>query len=173
MYFLPANPPFVCKKLRINIFTLREKRKKELPLWRLILLFVLAIVPMLVVSAFLHFELKIIYLLGIRVTSVGLACNACEILSWTMRILFMVMFIHFIHQGFEINFKFKNDALNKFFPWGAIFCFLIFGLIDFFAFPVDINWFYLIATFWYGIIYLVSDRKFLPTYIISYLIWLL
>ncbi len=164
---------FVCKKLRIKIFTPKENKTKELPLWQLILLFVLAILPMFVVSAFLHFELKVIYLLGIRVTSVGLACNACEILSWTMRILFMVLFIHFIHQGLEMNFRFKKEVFNKYFPWGAILCFLVFGLIDFFLFPVDINWFYLLATFWYGIIYLASNRKFLTTYIVSYLIWLL
>jgi len=164
---------FVCKKLGIKIFTKEENKGKELPLWKLILLFVLAVVPMFVISIYLNFKVKIVYQLGIRVTSVGLACNACEILSWAMRMVFMVLFIHFVHLGFEINFKFKSDILNRYFPVGAILSFLIFGLIDFFAFPVDLNWFYLVTTFWYGIIYLFSNRKFSTAYIISYLIWLL
>ena len=164
---------FVCKKLGIKIFTKEEFKGKELSLWRLILLFVLAILPMFLISIYLNFKVKIIYQLGIRVTSVGLGCNACEILSWAMRMAFMVLFIHFMHLGIESNFKFKVEKLNQYFPWGAIFSFLVFGLIDFFAFPVDLNWFYLLATFWYGIIYLVSNRKFSTTYIISYLIWLL
>lgn len=164
---------FVCKKLGIKIFTKEELKGKELPLWRLILLFVLVLLPIFIISAYLHFKVKIVYQLGIRVTSVGLACNACEILSWAMRMVFMVLFIHFVHLGIEKNIQIKNEYVSKYFPWGAILSFLVFGLIDFFAFPVDLNWFYLIATFWYGVIYLVAGRKFSSTYILSYIIWLL
>lgn len=164
---------FVCKKLNINLFMKTEEQKRELPLKRVIILFILAILPMFIVSAYLHFELKIIYLLGIRVTSTGLACNACEILSWTMKILFMILFIHCIHKAFSLNFKFKYKLLNEYFPIGGILCLLVFGLLDFFLFPVALNWFYLIATIWYGIIYLVSNKKFMITYVVSYLIWLL
>lgn len=164
---------FVCKKRNIKLFTSKDLKNKELPLWRLILLFIVAIIPMFIISAFLHFQVKIVYQLGIKVTAIVIACNACEILSWAMRMVFIAMFINFIHLAFETNFKFNKDIFNKFFPWGALFCFLIFGLIDCFFFPVDLNWFYLLASFWYGVIYLVGNRKFATTYVLSYLIWLL
>jgi len=162
----------VCRKLKVPVFK-NVNKSKELPFLRLVLLFVLTILPMIAISVYLNFQVKIIYQLGIRVTSVGLSNNACEILSWLLRFAFMILFIHFMHLGLETNFKFKTDKLNKYFPWGAILSILVFGLIDFFLFPVDLNWFYLIMTFWYGIIYIVADKKVLTTYVISYLIWLL
>ena len=162
---------FVCKKLGIHIFTDKEKRKQELPLWRVIVLFIAVLIPIFIISAYLNFKVKLVYSLGIRVTSVGLACNACEILATVFKILLIIMFIHFIHLALDKNFKCKNEKIQI--CWGAIFSFLIFGLIDFFCFPVDLNWFYLISSFWYGIVYLLANRKFSTTFILSYIIWLL
>ena len=160
---------FVCKKLKISIFNTKEERKKEMPLWRLILLFALTLLPMIVISIYLNFQVKLVYSLGIRITSVNLACNAVEIVSYIMRMALMILFIRCIQTAFDINFKFNKIV----FPWGAIFCFLVIGLIDFFAFPVDLNWFYLVCSFYYGVIYLLADKKYLNSVILCYLIWLL
>lgn len=160
---------FVCKKLKIEIFTAQENKRKEMPLWQLCLLFGLVVLPMLVISIYLNFKIKLIYSLGIRVTSVNLACNAVEILSYIVRMMLIVLFISCIQKAFDINFKFNKIIV----PWGAIFCFFTIGLIDFFAFPVDLNWFYLICSFYYGIIYLVSNKKYLNSVVLCYLIWLL
>lgn len=161
---------FVCKKLKIQLFQSKEENKKEMPLWQLCLLFGLVVLPMLVISIYLNFKVKLIYSLGIRVTSVNLACNAVEIVSWIVRMMLVVLFIACIQRAFETNFKFNKKIVI---PWGAIFCFLTIGLIDFFAFPVDLNWFYLVCSFYYGIIYLVANRKYLNSFVLCYLIWLL
>ncbi|MBQ8430620.1 MAG: hypothetical protein IJX26_01580 [Clostridia bacterium] len=161
---------FMCKKIGVSLFTPKEKKGKELSIKRLILLFALAILPMLIISIYLHFQVKIVYLLGIRVTLAVLACNACEILSYIVRILLIIMFISCVQTGFEINIKFNKNIII---PYGAILSFLIFGLIDFFLIPLDLNWFYLICSFYYGVIYLVADRNFARTFVICYLIWLL
>ena len=158
----------VCKKLKINLFTPHENRGKELKLWKVILLFALTVVPMLVISACINWKVKIVYALGVRVTTVGLACNACEILSYAVRLVLMVMFISCIQQGFELVFKTKLII-----PYGAIIALLTFGIIDFFVLAVDLRLFYLIATLLYGVIYLVCDRKFALTWVLSYLIYLL
>lgn len=165
---------FICKKFDIKIFTSVPKAdRKELSLKRLILLYVLAILPMLFVSIYLNFTLKIVYDLGNRVTILGLLSNLTNMASWAARIIFIVLFINFIHLGFEKNIKFKNEKLNKYFPFGAIFSFLIFGIIDLFVLKITLPYFYLFLSFYYGVIYLVSDRKFASTYLICYLIWLL
>lgn len=168
---------FVCKKLKIDLFGNQKRKEKiaaggsdELPIWRVCLLFVATILPMIVISAYLNFTLKLVYLLGMRVTSVGLACNATEIVSNLMKILFMVLIIRCVQEAMEINFKFDKNIMI---PWGAIFLFLTVGVIDCFLLPIDLRWFYFVCTFWYGIIYLLTDKKFLPTYILCYLIWLL
>ena len=142
----------------------------ELPIWRVCLLFVACLLPMLVISAYLNFQIKLVYSLGIRVTSVGLVCNVSEILSYLFRILYMMLIIRCVQQAMEINFKFNKKVAI---PWGGIFLFLTVGLIDFLVFPVDLNVFYLINTLWYGVIYLLADKKFSVAYILSYLIWLL
>ena len=156
---------FVCKKLGIKLFS---ENKKELQTWQVILLFVLTIVPMLIISACINWKVKIVYALGVRVTSVGLVCNVCEILAYAVRMVLMVIFIICIQQGFELIFKSKHVI-----PYGAIFAFLTFGLIDFFVLGMDLRAFYLIVSLLYGVVYLVAGRKFVTTWVLCYLIYLL
>ncbi len=162
---------FTCRKLGIKIFT-KPERKKELPLAKLIVLFVVSIVPMLAVSAYLGFVVKLVFNLGGRVTIIGFLANLCNWVSWGSRLVLMTLFIHFVHLAIEKNVKFNKPALNEYFPWGAILSILIFGILDFFFISENLKWFYLILTFYYGIIYLLSGRKFSSTYVINYLIWL-
>ena len=164
---------FVCKKLNINIFTEKENKKKELPIFRLIILFIFSIIPMLAVSIYLDFTLKIVYELGVKVTVWGFVQNAINMVAWILRMAFITVFINSVHLGLEKNIKFANAKLNKYFPYGAVLWFLIFGLIDFFFLGTNLKAFYLIATLLYGIVYLLADRKFSSTFVISYLIWLL
>lgn len=158
----------VSEKLGIHLFTSKENKGKELQTWKVILLFVLTILPMLIISACINWKVKIVYALGVKVTTVGLACNACEILAYAVRMVLMVMFIVCVQKGFELIFKTKHII-----PYGAIFAFLTFGLIDFFVLAIDLRAFYLMASLLYGVIYLVADKKFGITWVLCYLIYLL
>ena len=159
---------FMCKKFDINIFTSKDTRSKEMSTWRVILLFVLTIVPMLAISAYLNWKVKIVYALGIRVTTVGLVCNVCEILAYAVRMILMIMFIACIQKGFEMIFKTKYII-----PYGAVLAFLTFGLIDFFVLAMDLRVFYLVVSLLYGVIYVLAEQRFLPTWVMCYLIYLL
>ena len=159
---------FACKKLDIRIFTPKEKKNKELFTWQVMLLFVLTLLPMIIISACLTWKVKIVYALGVRVTTVGLVCNVCEILAYAVRMVLMIMFIASIQKGFELIFKTKYII-----PYGALLAFLTFGLIDFFVLAVDLRAFYLVVSLLYGIIYLVADRRFAITWVLCYLIYLL
>ena len=159
---------FACKKLDIRIFTPKEKKNKELFTWQVMLLFVLTLLPMIIISACLTWKVKIVYALGVRVTTVGLVCNVCEILAYAVRMVLMIMFIASIQKGFELIFKTKYII-----PYGALLAFLTFGLIDFFVLAADLRAFYLVVSLLYGIIYLVADRRFAITWVLCYLIYLL
>lgn len=159
---------FACKKVDIQIFTPKQDKKKELKTWQVVVLFVLTILPMIIISATLNWKVKIVYALGQRVTVMTLLCNVTEILAYAVRMILMIMFIVCIQKGFEMIFKTKYII-----PYGAILAFLTFGLIDFFVLAVDLRAFYLVMSLWYGIIYILADRKFLPTWIMCYLIYLL
>jgi len=159
---------FGCKKLGIQLFTPKDKKGKELFTWQVILLFVLTILPMLIISACISWKVKIVYALGVKVTTVGLACNVCEILAYAVRMVLMLMFIVSVQKGFEMIFKTKYII-----PYGAILALLTFGIIDFFVLAMDLRVFYLIASLLYGVIYLVADRKFGITWVLCYLIYLL
>ncbi|MBQ3502447.1 MAG: hypothetical protein IJA72_02170 [Clostridia bacterium] len=158
----------ISRKISIQIFTKKENKGKELELWRVIILFVITVLPMLIISACLSWKLKIVYALGERVTIIGLLCNVSEILAYAVRMVLMIMLISCVQQGFEILFKTKYAI-----PYGAIFALLTFGLIDFFVLAVDLRVFYLIVSFLYGVIYLLSNKKFSITWILCYLIYLL
>ena len=123
---------------------------------------------MLIVSACINWKVKIVYALGVKVTTVGLVCNVCEILAYAVRMVLMIMFIVSIQKGCELIFKSKYII-----PYGAILAFLTFGLIDFFVLAMDLRVFYLIASLLYGVIYLIADRKFATTWVLCYLIYLL
>lgn len=159
---------FACKKLGIEIFTAKEQKHKEMYNWQVILLFIITILPMLIISACINWKVKIVYALGVKVTTVGLACNVCEILAYAVRMVLMVMFIASIQKGFDMIFKTKYII-----PYGAILAFLTFGLIDFFVLGMDLRAFYLVVSALYGIIYLVSGKRFAVTYVLCYLIYLL
>lgn len=159
---------FICKKLHIELFTPKQNKGKELPTWKVILLFVLTLLPMIIISAVLNFKLKIVYALGMRITTMGLAGNVAELLAYAVRMLLMLMFISCIQKGFEMIFKTKYVI-----PYGAIFAFLTFGLIDFFVLGADLRAFYLMVSLLYGAIYLVADKKFAVTWVLCYLIYLL
>ena len=158
----------VCKKINVKLFADKIKEKKELQTWKVILLFVLTILPMLIVSACINWKVKIVYALGVKVTTVGLVCNVCEILAYAVRMVLMIMFIVTIQKGCELIFKSKYII-----PYGAILAFLTFGLIDFFVLAMDLRVFYLITSLLYGVIYLIADRKFATTWVLCYLIYLL
>ena len=134
----------------------------------MILLFILTILPMLIVSACISWKLKIVYQLGVKVTSVGLACNAVEILSFAVRMVLMIMFVVAIQKGFEKIFQTKFVV-----PYGAILALITFGVVDFFVLALDLRAFYLVISALYGVIYLVAERKFGITYLLSYLVFLL
>lgn len=157
----------IAKKNSIHFFT-EQENKGELKLWKVTMLFVLAIIPMLIISASIGWKVKIVYALGERVTIMTLLCNVGEMLSYSVKMVLMIMFIACIQKGFEGIIKTKFIV-----PYGAILAILTFGLIDFFFFPVPFNAFYLIMSFLYGLIYLVADKKFALSYLICYLIYLL
>jgi len=157
----------VAKKLSVHFFT-EQENKGELKLWKVLTLFALAIIPMLIISASIGWKVKIVHALGERVTIMGLLCNVCEMLSYAVRMLLMIMFISCVQKGFDGIITTKLIV-----PYGAIFAILTFGLIDFFLFPVPFKAFYLVMSFLYGIIYLVADKKFALSYLICYLIYLL
>ena len=159
---------WICKKFNIQIFTSKQDNKKELKTWQVIILFIITILPMIVISLILNWQVKIVYDLGQRVTIITLLCNVAQILAYAVRMVLMLMFIASVQKGCEMIFKTKFVI-----PYGAIFAILTFGLIDFFVLAVDLKVFYFIMSFWYGIIYVFADRKFLNTWIMCYLIYLL
>lgn len=162
---------FIAKRFKVYLFKNPDVEKKELELWRVIVLFVITILPMIIVSACINWKVKIVYALGVRVTTVGLVCNVAEILAYAVRMILMVMLIRCVQEGFDKIFTYKNP--NLVIPFGAIFAFLTFGLIDFFVLAMDLSVFYLLVSLVYGIIYLITRRKFSITYILCYLIYLL
>ena len=161
----------VARRFKVYLYKDPNADKSEMELWRVVVLFVITILPMIIVSACINWKVKIVYALGVRVTTVGLVCNAAAILSYAVRMILMVMFIRCVQEGLDKLFEYKNPNLAI--PFGAIFALLTFGIIDFFVLGMDLRAFYLVASFVYGLIYLISRRKFGVTYILCYLIYLL
>lgn len=160
---------FACKKFNIDIFNKKEE-KKELSIWQIIVLFVLTVVPMLIISACIGWKVKIVHDLGEKVTLMVLGSNVCQLLSFAVRMILMIMIIACVQRGFEII---VNKDFSKFIPYGGIFAIITFGIIDFFVLAVPLRAFYLVMSLLYGVIYMLADKKFSTTWILCYLIYLL
>ena len=123
---------------------------------------------MLIISASIGWKVKIVHVLGERVTLMGLLGNASEMLAYAVRMVLIVMFIASVQKGCDLIFKTKYTI-----PFGGIVALCTFGLIDFFALGVDLRAFYLLVSLLYGVIYLVAGKKFAVTWVLCYLIYLL
>ena len=158
----------ICKKIGVQVFAPKEEKGKELANWQVATLFALTIIPILIVSACINWEVKFVHDLGDNVTILGLWYNVGGMVSYGTRLMMMIMFIACIQRGFEFILK-----TNFIIPYGAIFAIITFGLIDFFVFSTTFRVFYLIISFLYGIIYLIAQRKVSITWVLCYIIYLL
>lgn len=152
-----------------------HRSKHEISLKRILLLYACTLVPIFIVSAALGFKLKIVYELGSRITGVQAWSNASAYLYGGVKLLFFVIFIELVQETGELLYQGKYTS---FIPWGGIAAMLIFGFGDVivaYASGAGIlfAWLYLAFDLVYGVIFLVSNRSYYVTFILSLIIFIL
>ena len=171
-------PMLVGVHLLLKKYTGRKafhRSHREISLKRILLLYACTVVPIFIVSAALGFKLKIVYELGSRITGVQAWSNASAYLYGGVKLLFFVIFIELVQETGELLYKGEKSPLI---PWGGIAAMLIFGFGDVIVAyatgsGIMFAWLYLAFDLIYGVIFLVSNRSFYVTFILSLIIFIL
>lgn len=147
----------------------REKRVSDgTDLRRRIALYIMIILPVILTGIFLGFQFKIVYELGEKVNMYTLFGNLSGYALVAAKLFAYLYFIMLVQTGFERLFKGVERL-----PLGGVACMLVFGLIEVFVSPSMFSWLYFAQCLYYGIIYLVSDRRFFITYALMIILYVL
>lgn len=159
---------FCRKKLDYQPINDKDKNIPSISLLRIFIIFILTFIPILIISAMLGWELKIVDDFGEKIESVTLSVVASGYVASLFKMVLMILTIRFFQIGMSKIIKTKVEL-----PWGGLLLMLTFGLIEFFVTGGKFAWMYLIFNLIFGIIYLVANKRFSTTYWVSYILYLL
>lgn len=156
-------------------FKIFRRSTAELSLKRSLVIYACAVVPILIVSAALGFELKIVFELGKRVTGMQLYTNAVMYAHGAVKLILAVIIIQLVQEAGELLYKGKYCNLI---PWGGIALCLIYGFAEVIvAYATGLftmfAWLYIAFDLLYGIIYLLGKKNFFVTFFVSLIIYIL
>lgn len=146
----------------------RQRNIKPISLMRTFVIFLIAFIPIISICILLDWNLKIVNDIGEKVESVSISGVVAGYASSLFKIMLAVLIIRYANEAFSRLIKTKVEL-----PWGGLFLMLTFGLIEFFVYKGEFAWFYLVFNLLFGIIYLLSNKRFSTTYWVSYVIYLL
>ena len=149
---------------------LLEKREDDetLSLYSRIALYVMTALPIILTGIFLGFQFKVVYELGEKVNMYTLINNLS---GYALNGAKLIAFLYFIMLTQTVAEKLFETSKNL--PFGGFLCMITFGLIEVFVSPSIFAWLYFALCLYYGIIYLVSGRRFFVTFTLMMLLYVL
>jgi len=153
------------KKFKFRLF---EKNKKPISIVNRAIIYIIVLGFGLGISIYLNFKLKIVYELGERITGMQLLSNGVSYVMEAMKILIAVCIICLIQETFENIFESKIPI-----PYGGLVLFLTYGVLEFIFNYSTFSPIYFVFTFVYGIIYLLTNKRTLLTFLVSLILFLL
>ncbi len=120
------------------------------------------------ISIYLDFTLKVVYELGEKITGMQLLSNGLSYIMESAKILLAVCVIALAQEAFDSIFETKIPL-----PFGGLFLFLTYGVLELIFNYTDFSPIYLIFTFVYGIIYLLTYNRALLTFAVCVILFLL
>lgn len=162
---------------RFTGFNVFRRPHKELSLKRSLIIYACAVVPIFIVSAALGWELKLVYELGKRVTMMQLSTNAVQYANGAVKLLLTIVMIELVQEAGDLLYtgKYREQI-----PWGGIAVAVVFGFLEVWVASSMgshtaflFSWLYIAFDLLYGVIYLLSKKRFSITYCVSLIIYIL
>ncbi len=150
-----------------------EKVEGELPYKVSTIMLVTTIICILIVSAFIGFEVKIAYDLGEGFTGTELVAQGVKIIFYAVLMMHTVVMIENFQYGLENIINFKNETLKKHVPLGGILTMLTLGTYSVLMGITTLPLIYFLLHLVYGWLYLIANRSFGKSYVPSIFIYLL
>ncbi len=159
---------FIIKKFKLKV----DFDSSDLPVKRVLLLYLLTITPIIIISGILGWELKVFHGLGQNGAGSLFYDYLSNILYTIPKMLVVTYIIRYSQVYLENSITFDNEKLNGRIPFGGLFILLTFGI---FELIFDFNSFsllYLFFNLYFGLIYLLTNRSLPKSYFIILLIYL-
>lgn len=154
-------------KRRLGLSPFNSARKK-LSIARKAAIYCMTVVPVLLTALALHCRFKLIYELGERITGMTLLGNAVGYIYAAAKLLCAIYLIFLVECAFD-RFFVRRPPL----PFGGMAAMLTFGLCEMIFTPSRFALLYLVLFLYYGVIYLVSERRFGVTYAAAAILYIL
>lgn len=161
---------FFCFAEKLTGYIPFGKKQGKINVACLAIIFVLTAAFIFITSVSLGWDLHITYLLGLHTTVANGISQIAHMAVYVMKIFLAIIVMCYMQEAFEIIFK---DKIKLPLPYGGIFLFVTFGLIELFLNPYPVRWALWCACLACGVIYLLSGKRFYVVFIASVCIYLL
>ncbi|MBO5973303.1 MAG: hypothetical protein J6Q16_01235 [Clostridia bacterium] len=139
-----------------------------LPVRRKILLYFMTLIPVFITSAALDFRFKLVYGLGEKVTAMTLLGNGVGYIHTAAKLLCVMYFIVLVEEAFEAIFHSVRPI-----PVGGILAALTFGIGELMFAPSAFTLLYLFLIGYFGVVYILSEKRFVISYVLALIMYIL
>ena len=150
------------KKFDKNIISNPETKGQELPIKRVFIITGIVIVCILIISAQIGFQVKPFYDLGKKFNGYELLVNCGVFLVNIIKCMWITIMLKAVQDVFE-------EIIGKgkmFIPFAGLILLLTLGIYDVITSAYNLPETYLILYAVYGLIYLLTDRHMIKTYLL-------
>ena len=155
-------------KGRFTAFSPFEKVEGKLSTKRKLILYLMTVIPVFITGASLGFRFKLVYELGERVTGMTLLGNGVGYVHVAAKLLCVLYFIALIEAAFEGIYHSVRPI-----PVGGILALCTFGVGEMIFNPSMFSLLYLFLIGYFGVVYIVSEKRFGVTYALALIMYIL
>lgn len=159
---------FAKNKFGIYLFSKKNKDVETPSLLKVLMTFLITFIPIMIISALLGWNLKIVDDFGQKIESIKVTSVISQYVQFLLKILWTTIIIVLVQEGME-----KIVVTKAKIPWGGIVLMLTFGILELFLFDGKFKIMYLLFNLIFGVIYLLTNKSFSKTYWISYILYIL
>lgn len=160
---------YFCLYKKVTDFTPFTKTQGTMSIKQLLSVYAITLIAIFAVSFSINFNLNITYMLGLYTAITEVTNLTSTLIAYALRMFLSFIAMAYFQEAFEI--LFKNKSL-KYVPFGSIIIFLTSGVVEFILGIQPVNlilWFCNLA---YGVIYLVSGKRFWVSFLVFIFIFL-
>ena len=149
-------------------FTPFVKVREPLTVKSKLLLYFMTIIPVFITSAALDFRFKLVYGLGERVTAMTLLGNGVGYIHTAAKLLCVIYFVALVEAAFEAMFHSVRPV-----PVGGILAAATFGIGEMVFAPSAFSLLQLFLIGYFGVVYILSQKRFGVTYALALIMYIL
>lgn len=154
---------------RLTGFTPFGKKSERMGLKQIITIYALTVVAIFTITVSINFNLNITYMLGFYTTMDGAMVLITDMLVYGFKVYMSLIAMCYCQEAFELI---LGGLVKYHLPYGGVIMFLTFGIVEMLIGIPPVRWILWFCNIIYGIIYLVSGKRFYTAFLAFIFIYL-